>query len=62
MLHLEPCPCCGKAEVHDFQTCPVCGWCNDYANTAYPDEPNLCNNKMSLNEARKAYREGREVA
>ena len=50
------CPCCGKVQVGLFDTCPECGWCNDYANTIHPDKRNLANNEMSLNEARAAYR------
>ncbi len=56
----EPCPCCGEAEVDVFEACPVCGWCNDPANTAYPDEKGLANNEMSLNEARAAWKEKKE--
>ncbi|MBQ9376834.1 MAG: hypothetical protein IJU05_03405 [Schwartzia sp.] len=52
----EPCPCCGEAEIDVFEECPVCGWCNDPANTAYPDEEGLANNEMSLNEARAAWK------
>ncbi|MDY6294781.1 MAG: CPCC family cysteine-rich protein [Schwartzia succinivorans] len=55
-MKLEPCPCCGEANVSSFETCPVCGWCNDYANKAYPDVNDLANNKMSLNEARAAWK------
>lgn len=62
MAYSEPCPCCGKVKVDLFATCPVCGWCNDEAAKRNPDVPNLLENKMSLNEARKAYREGRGVA
>jgi len=60
-MYKGPCPCCGKVEVEVFETCPVCNWCNDYANTNYPDVRDLANNKMSLNEARKAYKEGKPV-
>ncbi len=51
-----PCPCCGEAMVDDFETCPVCGWCNDYASNMNPDERDMPNNDLSLNEARAYYR------
>lgn len=54
------CPCCGKSDVDDFDTCPVCGWANDYAQAADPDLEHG-DNTMSLNEARKAWKEGREI-
>ncbi|MBE6093932.1 MAG: hypothetical protein E7199_00465 [Schwartzia succinivorans] len=56
----KPCPCCGEIKVGSFETCPVCGWCNDYANIAYPDVRDLANNEMSLNEARAAWKEKKE--
>ena len=60
---MKLCPCCGKIEVDVFETCPECGWCNDYAQEDYPDLSDMPNNKMSLNEARAAYRENqRKVA
>ena len=55
MIYKEPCPCCGEAMVHDFETCPICDWCNDYAQTDNPDLANMPNNDMSLNEARAAW-------
>ena len=54
-VSLELCPCCGKAQVGLFDPCPVCGWWNDYAQSADPDFADG-ENKMSLNEARAAYR------
>lgn len=60
MAYRFPCECCGKAQVVAFQTCPVCGWCDDYAQSENPDLRGG-ENKMSLNEARKAYREGKKV-
>jgi|GEM_PF-610491 len=55
-MKLEPCPCCGETQVHDFQTCPICGWCNDYASNMDPDERDMANNDLSLNEAKEYYR------
>ncbi|MDO4838562.1 MAG: CPCC family cysteine-rich protein [Clostridia bacterium] len=58
------CPCCGKYTLelkptNTFQECDVCHWVDDGVQYAYHDKPGF--NKMSLNEARKAYKEGREI-
>ena len=58
------CPCCEQGKVdagHEFDICPVCGWEDDNYQFAHPDYRGGAN-KMSLNEARQAYREGRKVA
>ncbi len=55
-----PCPCCGKTMVEEYDICDVCFWENDpvqLSDPAYPGGANV----MSLNEARQAYAEGREV-
>ena len=57
------CPVCGKFRFpyrwsHGF--CEVCGWQDDGYQEDNPDEDCLAN-IMSLNEARKAYAEGREI-
>lgn len=55
------CPVCGKHEFSDaFEKCPVCNWENDYVQESNPEWAN-CANEMSLNDARKAYAEGREI-
>jgi len=54
------CPVCGKSRVGDFDICPVCGWSNDYVQAEDPDFKHG-DNCMSLNEARKAWKEGREI-
>lgn len=57
------CSVCGKYEFHekdDYDVCPVCGWENDGFQNENPDYAGGAN-QMSLNEARKAYKEGREV-
>lgn len=57
------CPVCGKYEFDeedDFDVCPVCMWENDGLQNKNPDYAGGAN-QMSLNEARKAYKEGREV-
>lgn len=53
----DPCPCCGKTMVEAFDTCPVCGWCNDYGSNWNPNERDMPNNDLSLNEARALFRE-----
>lgn len=52
------CPCCGS-QVEMFDICEVCDWQNSGPKE---DEYRLGGpNKMSLNEAREAYKEGRKV-
>ena len=48
------------ADIDDSHMCPVCGWMDDCVQEKYPDWAN-CQNDMSLNEARKAWKEGRKV-
>lgn len=57
------CPVCGKytfAEDNDFDICRVCGWENDGVQN---DDPNYEGgaNRMSLNQAREAYKRGEKV-
>lgn len=60
-LVCRPCPVCGKHTFSDvFEKCPVCGWENDYVQESNPDWHN-CANEMSLNDARKAYAEGKTI-
>lgn len=55
------CPVCKEYSfVEPFEDCPVCGWCNDVVQEVEPDWKG-CGNTMSLNEAKQAYAEGREV-
>ena len=57
------CPVCGEYEFereNNFEICEVCGWENDGLQMDDPDEEN-CANVMSLNQARKAWAEGRKV-
>lgn len=53
---VELCPCCEKAMVFAFEECPVCGWVNDYGSNLNPDERDMPNNDLSLNEAREYFR------
>ena len=62
MAEKVKCPVCGKHyfdERDDYDICPTCYWENDAFQVKYPDRSDA--NRMSLNEARKAYREGRQV-
>ncbi|NLB61149.1 MAG: hypothetical protein GX802_01795 [Clostridiales bacterium] len=57
------CPVCKAFEFEEldsFDKCAVCGWIDDSVQEEYPDE-DRCANEMSLNEAKKAYKEGRPV-
>lgn len=53
-------PGCGKLDGCVFCICPVCGWRNDVAQVLDKDYKNGANT-MSLNEARKAWEEGKEI-
>lgn len=54
-----PCPCC-KILIYespadgDYSICPICGWEDDPIQKEYPDLSGGAN-KMSLNEAQKAF-------
>lgn len=57
------CPVCGKFifdEEGSYDFCEVCNWCDDPLQEKYPDFPGGAND-MSLNQARKAYKEGRHI-
>lgn len=56
------CPCCGEGYVeegHNYDICDVCYWEDDPVQFADPDYRGGAN-RMSLNEARKAYLARRE--
>lgn len=53
------CPVCGRSDLGYFEISPLCEWQDDYQRT-HPDSGG-CANNMSLNEARKAFREGRSI-
>lgn len=56
------CSCCGKSEVGFYEFCKVCGWQNDDLQNKYPDRGDgFGPNKMSLNEAKKAFLKGEEI-
>ena len=61
----KKCVCCGNLEVPKgedrlYYICNNCGWENDEIQN---DKPNYSGgaNKMSLNEAKKAYKKGKKV-
>ena len=55
------CPVCGKYYFTDyFEECPVCNWAYDLYQEEYPDKAG-CGNYMSLNEAKQAYKDGKEI-
>lgn len=55
-----PCPCCGKMMVEEYDVCDVCFWENDPVQLWKPNTRGGAN-VMSLNEARKAHAEGKQV-
>ena len=54
------CPCCSQSVVLPYDICDVCGWENDVVQLKHPDTGGGANT-ISLNEARKAYKEGKKV-
>lgn len=55
------CPVCKEyGFVEPFEECPVCHWTFDVVQEHYPDAGH-CGNYMSLNEAKQAYAEGKEI-
>ena len=57
------CPVCGKYEFEkedDFDICPICSWENDGVQMVDPDYGGGAN-KMSLNQAREAWKKGEKV-
>lgn len=57
---MKLCDCCGKVEVTGFEVCPNCNWQDDRYALFHPDDESVVND-MTLNEARKAYKEGKPV-
>lgn len=57
------CPVCGKytfEEFGNFDYCQVCGWQDDVIQYFNPDETRCCN-RMSLNQAREAWKKGIKI-
>ena len=62
MAEKVKCPVCGKSEFDErdnIDICPICYWENDDYQIRHPDKSGA--NRMSLNEARAAYRAGKKV-
>lgn len=58
-----PCPVCGMSEFlvrSIYTSCDTCGWRNNPEQVENPDKEN-CINRMSLNEARKAWAKGKTI-
>ncbi len=55
------CPVCGKFDFTQwYQYCPICNWNHNHLQEKYMDDKKM-ENIMSLNEAKKAYKEGKEI-
>ena len=54
------CPVCGKSELEEYEICEFCKWENDFQQLEHPDRKG-CANRMSLNEAKEAYKAGKPV-
>lgn len=62
--NLVACPCCGIGlveEGHEFDICEVCGWEDDDYQFNHPDYHGGAN-RLSLNEARAAFKAKRNSA
>ena len=58
---IRVCPVCGKYKFKEpFEDCPICNWENDVVKEEHPNWK-CCANYMSLNEAREAYKNGKEI-
>ena len=60
MADAHKCPVCGEHEFEEsggYEICPVCGWEDDALQEAQPDYEGGAN-KMSLNQAKEAYKNG----
>lgn len=61
---MKECLVCGNFTLDEnslFDICDVCNWEDDPSALKHPDVDNWGPNKMSLNEARKAWAEGKPV-
>jgi hypothetical protein len=57
------CACCGSVSLPPdtiFEICPICGWQDDGVQNDKPDYVGGAN-KMSLNQAKEAYKNGQKV-
>lgn len=56
----DVCPVCGQSALEAFEICPVCEWQNDRVQLAHPDMEGGAN-KMSLNQAKAAWKNGEKI-
>lgn len=59
----KQCVCCGQFTLEKdsiFEICSVCGWQDDAVQNDDPDYEGGAND-MSLNQARKAFKEGKPI-
>lgn len=54
------CPVCGKTQVGEYDICEICNWENDPIQFRNPNFSGGAN-RMSLLEAKEAYRTGKPV-
>ena len=57
------CPVCGEYEFgkeDDYDICPICNWENERYQYEHPNEDGGAN-KMSLNQAKEAWKNGEKV-
>ncbi len=54
------CPVCGRKMLEEYEICDICDWQNDSVQLRRPEWEG-CANNMSLNEARKAFSEGKKI-
>jgi hypothetical protein len=62
-MYDDVCPVCYKYRHENedsYDRCPVCGWYKNLHQERHPDEEE-CENLLSLNEAREAYKKGEKV-
>lgn len=57
---INKCPVCGQAELREFDICDVCGWENDLIQYEQPDYEGGAN-RMSINQAKAAFSQGKPI-
>ena len=63
MAEKHKCPVCDKyefEEINSYDVCEICGWEDDALQEKRPDYKGGAN-RMSLNEAREAYKNGLQI-
>lgn len=54
-----PCPVCGKRQVGEYVICDICNWENDPIQLRHPNIRGA--NRMTIAEAREAYKQEKPV-